>query len=135
MESFKKVSYADLTSVQKESYAFCKIQSVMTEFGWLEYHRLNDDHNGADFVAFHVGGKSERFQQKARFTLNPKYYGIGLKVVVYDEPSGSVYIYDHDDNFDAWEEKRMKAAAKLHKSLSLRSKTLPKFSKVTYLKL
>jgi hypothetical protein len=102
MESFKKVNYSDLSNVQKESYAFCKIQSAMAERGWLEFHRLNDDHNGADFVAFHIGGKTERFQQKARYTLSPKYFGLGIKVIVYDAKSQQVYMYDHDDAYEFW---------------------------------
>lgn len=126
-ESFKAINYTDLTSVQKESYAFCQIQAVMSRRGWLEFHRLNDDHNGADWVAFHKDGKTERFQQKARFVLDPKYYGSGLKVVVYDFTQDSVYVYDHDENFDIWSEGREE---KEFKNNFLRSRTLPEFAKV-----
>lgn len=132
MESFKEIDYKELTSVQKESYAFCQIQAVMSKRGWLEYHRLNDDHNGADWVSFHIDGKTERFQQKSRFTLSPKYYGKGLKVMVYSFADDSVYMYDHDDNFDAWEEKRM--GVKVYKDDFLRSKTIPSFAIVNLIK-
>lgn len=142
MESFKEIDYKELTSVQKESYAFCQIQAVMSKRGWLEYHRLNDDHNGADWVSFHIDGKTERFQQKSRFTLSPKYYGKGLKVMVYSFADDSVYMYDHDDNFDAWEEKRQglmhlsisRQGVKVYKDDFLRSKTIPSFAIVNLIK-
>jgi hypothetical protein len=52
--------------------------------------------------------------------------------MVYSFADDSVYMYDHDDNFDAWEEKRM--GVKVYKDDFLKSKTIPSFAIVKIIK-
>ena len=52
----KHVSYSDLNSKQQENYNFQKISGILADYGFMTL-RLNDDWQGADFIAQHVDGE------------------------------------------------------------------------------
>ena len=93
--SFQKVSYDSLNSRQRENFNFHKISAVLADYGFTSI-RLNDDWQGADFIAQHVDG--ERFlkiQLKGRLTIDKKYIGKGLYITFPHKESW--YLYPHDE--------------------------------------
>lgn len=52
---FKKIQYVDLNARQKENYNFQKIAASLAEYGY-SCMWLNDDWQGADFIANHIDG-------------------------------------------------------------------------------
>lgn len=92
---FEKVRYENLNARQKENYNFHKVAGRLAEYGYNSF-RLNDDWNGADFLAVHVGGTTVlRIQLKARFSLYEKYRGKDLHIAFLT--SNACYVYPHDD--------------------------------------
>ena len=90
----KKISYEDLNARQKESYNFQKVSAVLADYGFVCI-RLNDDWNGADFIAQHIDGINYlKVQLKARLTFDKKYIGKDLHVCFPN--NSSWYLYTHD---------------------------------------
>lgn len=48
--NLKKIIYTELNSKQKENYNFHKVASALADYGYNSM-RLNDDWQGADFIA------------------------------------------------------------------------------------
>ena len=48
--NLKKIKYNELNPRQKENYNFHKVASALAEYGYNSM-RLNDDWQGADFIA------------------------------------------------------------------------------------
>lgn len=91
---YELTKYSTLNSRQKENYNFHKMASELAEYGYNSL-RLNDDWQGADFLAIHVNGNNIlRVQLKSRFTLNRKYEGKDLHVAFID--GDNCYVYPHD---------------------------------------
>jgi len=90
-----KINYTDLNSRQKENYNYHKIASALAEYGF-DSMRLNNDWQGADFIAVHNDGEQMlKVQLKSRFTIDKKYIGKDIKIGFVEK--GVCYIYDHDN--------------------------------------
>jgi hypothetical protein len=69
----EKIQYKDLNARQKENYNFHKVADLLADFGY-NCLRLNDDWEGADFIALHKDGIGHlKVQLKGRLTLDRKY--------------------------------------------------------------
>ena len=110
---FEKIKYSNLNSRQKENYNFHKIASALANYGF-DSMRLNNDWQGADFIAVHNDGEQMlKVQLKSRFTVDKKYIGKDIKIGFVEK--GVCYIYDHDNmvsnlaertlNSKSWQEK------------------------------
>jgi len=70
---FVKVEYVKLTAKQKELFNFQKIAATLADFGY-NCIKLADDWQGADFLAYHINGKTTlKVQLKSRVTIDKKY--------------------------------------------------------------
>src|SRR5690606_2349658 len=98
MAMFKKITYEQLNSRQKENYNFQKVAAHLADFGF-NCLRLSDDWQGADFIACHIDGDIFlKVQLKGRITIDKKYCGKGIYVAFQD--SGTWYLYPHDEMKD-----------------------------------
>ncbi len=52
-----RIQYANLNAKQKETYNFQKFSSILADYGFATL-KLNDDWNGADFIAQHINGEN-----------------------------------------------------------------------------
>lgn len=50
-----RICYNELNSRQQENYNFQKVSAVLADYGFVTM-RLNDDWQGADFIAIHIDG-------------------------------------------------------------------------------
>ncbi|MER8613976.1 hypothetical protein [Mesorhizobium sp. M0435] len=92
---FQRISYERLNARQKENYNFQKVAGRLADYGY-NCLRLNDDWQGADFLAVHVDGTAVlRIQLKGRFSLDVKYRGRGLYIAFL--AGNACYVYSHDD--------------------------------------
>lgn len=91
---FKKITYQQLNSRQKENFNFQKVSAVLADYGCITL-RLSDDWQGADFIAQHIGGEVLRVQLKSRLALFRKYLGKDIYVAFRD--GDSWYLYPHDE--------------------------------------
>ena len=92
---FKKITYNQLNARAKEIYNFQKVSAVLADYGFATMW-LNNDWEGADFIAVHVDGETYlKVQLKARFTLADKYRGKGIYVCFRED--GETYLYPHDE--------------------------------------
>ncbi|TWH23334.1 MULTISPECIES: hypothetical protein [unclassified Aminobacter] len=100
---FERIRYESLNSRQKENYNFQKVAGRLADYGY-NCLRLNDDWQGADFLAVHVNGTNVlRVQLKGRFTLDQKYRGRELHVAfILGE---TCFVYPHDIVLSAVEER------------------------------
>ena len=93
--SFQKVSYDSLNSRQRENFNFHKVSAVLADYGFTSI-RLNDDWQGADFIAQHVDGeKFLKVQLKGRLTIDKKYIGKSLFIAFPHKECW--YLYPHDE--------------------------------------
>lgn len=94
MPLFEKIDYAGLNSRQKENYNFQKLAAVLADYGF-NCMWLNDDWEGADFIAYHVKGeKLLRVQLKSRLTIDNKYKD--KEIYVAFQQNAKWYLYPHD---------------------------------------
>ena len=92
--SLQKVPYSTLNAKQKEAHNFQKVSAALADYGYSTI-RLQDDWQGADFIAQHCASNSFlRVQLKSRLMLHKKYLGKDLYVAFPDK--GCWYIYEHD---------------------------------------
>lgn len=90
-----RIKYSELNSRQKENYNFQKVAGELADYGY-NCLRLNDDWQGADFLAVHVNGDDVlKVQLKGRFTIDQKYTGKGIYIAFLDEDD--CYLYPHDE--------------------------------------
>ena len=93
-----KIKYTDLNSRQKENYNYHKVASALADYGY-DCMRLNNDWQGADFIAVHNDGKQMlKIQLKGRFTIDKKYQKKDIYIAFLEE--GIVKIYKHDEVID-----------------------------------
>ena len=76
----EKIDYGGLNARQKETFNFQKVSAVFAEYGFATI-KLNDDWQGADFIAQHIDGQTYlKVQLKGRLTFSKKYVGKDLFV-------------------------------------------------------
>jgi hypothetical protein len=91
---FNRIEYKDLNSRQKENYNFHKVAAILADYGY-NCMWLNDDWEGADFIACHIDGDSFlKVQLKGRLTLQKKYNGKNIFIAFNQD--GRWYVYPHD---------------------------------------
>lgn len=91
----RAIDYTGLNARQKENFNFQKLSAVLADFGFVTL-RLNDDWQGADFIAQHVDGFTFlRVQLKGRFAIGKKYQNKGLYLAFFEAPHW--YLYPHDE--------------------------------------
>ena len=72
------MKYAELSAKQKEIYNFQKVAGFLADYGF-NCIKLDDDWQGADFLAYHKDGEETlKVQLKARVTIDKKYLGKDL---------------------------------------------------------
>lgn len=90
----KRIEYEELNSRQKENYNFQKVAGELADYGF-NCMWLNDDWQGADFIACHIDGKQFiKVQLKGRLTIDRKYGGKDIYVTF--NQKGKWFIYPHD---------------------------------------
>ena len=94
MVAFERIEYRELNGRQQENYNFQKVAGRMASYGY-NCIRLNDDWQGADFLAVHVNGSDIlRVQLKGRLTIDRKYEKKDLHIAFLMDESG--YVFPHD---------------------------------------
>ncbi len=67
------IKYTDLNSRQRERYNFQKIAGILADYGFSSI-KLDDDWQGADFLAQHIDGSTFiKVQLKGRLSFDRKY--------------------------------------------------------------
>lgn len=95
LEKYSQVPYSTLNSKQRENYNFHKVAATLADYGFNSL-RLNDDWQGADFIAVHISGNDMiKIQLKGRFTMDKKYVGKDLYIAFLENEK--VKLYFHDD--------------------------------------
>jgi len=91
---FQRVEYESLNSRQKENFNFQKVAAELADYGF-NCMWLNDDWQGADFIACHINGNSFiKVQLKGRLTIDKKYNNKEIYVAFNQKEQW--YIYPHD---------------------------------------
>lgn len=91
----KKIEYNKLNSKAKEMYNFQKVSAVLADYGYTTMW-LNNDWEGADFIAVHVDGiTSLKIQLKGRLSFYKKYMNKDLYICFRED--NDVYLYPHDE--------------------------------------
>lgn len=87
----------DLNPKAKEMYNFHKVAALLADYGYTSMW-LNDDWNGADFIAVHIDGVSDiKVQLKGGISFAHKYRNKNLYICFIDGLSGATYLYPHDE--------------------------------------
>ncbi|MDB5267092.1 MAG: hypothetical protein JWP58_132 [Hymenobacter sp.] len=95
MLTFDKISYSLLNSRQQETFNFQKVSAVLADYGFATI-KLNDDWQGADFIAQHIDGiRYLKVQLKGRLTFDKKY--LGKEIFICFHYQGHWYLYPHDE--------------------------------------
>lgn len=90
-----KIEYSELNSRQKENFNFQKVAGELADYGY-NCLRLNDDWQGADFIACHINGDEfMKVQLKGRFTIDRKYNDKDIFIAFLD--GDDCYLYPHDE--------------------------------------
>lgn len=125
---FHRIEYTGLNSRQKENYNFQKIASKLADYGF-NCMWLNDDWQGADFIACHIDGKTFiKVQLKGRLTLSKKYNEKDIYVAFNQDSQWYVYPHDQLQNelidfglisgSKSWEEEGLYSWPKIPKHIS-----------------
>ena len=73
MQKFQKIKYEKLNSKQKERFNFQKVAAILADYGF-NCIKLDDDWQGADFLAYHKdGNQTLKVQLKGRLSIYRKY--------------------------------------------------------------
>ena len=92
--SLTKVSYSSLNARQKEAFNFQKVSAALADYGFATL-RLQDDWQGADFIAQHCSSALFlKIQLKSRATLATKYRDKDLCIAF--PHAEAWYLYEHD---------------------------------------
>ena len=76
-----RIRYEDLNEKQKEIYNFQKVAALLADLGY-NCIKLADDWRGADFLAYHINGRTSlKVQLKTRLTIAKKYAGKNIYMV------------------------------------------------------
>jgi len=93
MKTFKKASYSQLNSKQKENHNFHKLASLLASYGF-NCIWLNDDVHGADLLALSTAGDVYKIQLKSRLTFDKKYMKKDLCIAHPKNDGFSIYPHD-----------------------------------------
>lgn len=89
-----RIRYRELTAKQQEVYNFQKVASLLADYGF-NCIKLDDDWQGADFLAYHKDGSTTlKVQLKGRATICKKYQGKDLYLAF--PAAGHWYLVKHD---------------------------------------
>lgn len=95
---FHRIQYENLNSRQKENFNFHKLAGLLADYGF-NCMWLNDDWQGADFIACHIDGNTfHKIQLKGRLTIDQKYSGKDILIAFNQDAKW--YIYPHDEMRD-----------------------------------
>lgn len=90
----QKINYNDLNSKAKEMYNFQKVSAKLADYGFTTMW-LNNDWQGADFIAVHIDGVTDlKVQLKGRLSFNKKYIGKNIYICFIED--SDIYLYPHD---------------------------------------
>lgn len=93
--TLRRVAYEKLTAKQKEVYNFQRLAGVLALYGF-NCIKLDDDWQGADFLAYHKDGtQTLRVQLKGRATIAKQYQGKELYIAFPER--GRWYLVPHDE--------------------------------------
>ena len=91
----QRITFDELTAKQKEIYNFQKVAGILAAFGF-NCIKLDDDWQGADFLAYHKDGQQTlKVQLKGRLSTNRKYFG--KEIYVCFPIRESWYLVPHDE--------------------------------------
>lgn len=91
-----KINYTDLNSKAKEMYNFHKVSAKLADYGYTCMW-LNNDWQGADFIAVHIDGITDiKVQLKGRLSFAKKYISKEIYICFIDI-DGEIYLYPHDE--------------------------------------
>ena len=91
----RHINYTNLNARQKERYNFYKIAAVLADYGYSSI-KLDDDWQGADFIAQHIDGFNFlKIQLKSRFGFYKKY--IGKNIFIAFPFNNEWYLFNHDE--------------------------------------
>ena len=91
----ERITYGDLNSKQKEIYNFQKVAALLADYGF-NCIKLDDDWQGADFLAYHKDGATTlKVQLKTRAGISQKYVGKDLYLAF--PADGRWYLLLHDE--------------------------------------
>ena len=90
----KKIIYSELNAKAQEMYNFQKASAKLADYGFTTMW-LNNDWQGADFIAIHADGVTDiKVQLKGGLAFNKRYIGKDIFICfITDE---EVYLYPHD---------------------------------------
>ncbi len=89
-----KTSYNSLNSKGKESYNFQKLSAILADYGFTTL-KLNDDWQGADFIAVHSNGEDFlKIQLKGVLCVDKKYFGKHIWMAF--RKGSDWYMFNHD---------------------------------------
>lgn len=94
----KRIQYGELTAKQKEIYNFQKVSALLADYGF-NCIKLDDDWQGADFLAYHKDGEHTlKVQLKGRLSIAEKYRGKGIHMAFPISETGRQvwYLIPHD---------------------------------------
>jgi hypothetical protein len=98
-----KIKYEDLNARAKEMYNFQKVSAKLADYGFTTMW-LNNDWQGADFIAAHVDGVTDiKVQLKGRFSFNQRYRGKNIYICFISDDG--IYLYPHDKILDVIEQR------------------------------
>ena len=90
----QRVAYAELNSRQQERFNFQKVSALLADYGFATL-KLDDDWQGADFIAVHRYGEHLKVQLKSRLTFDEKYRGKNIYIAFPN--GGNWYLVNHDE--------------------------------------
>ncbi len=94
MMKLKKIIYSELNPKAKEMYNFQKVSAKLADYGFTTMW-LNNDWQGADFIAIHVDGVTDiKVQLKGGLAFNNRYKDKNIYICFIDDEQ--VYLYPHD---------------------------------------
>jgi len=95
MVKLKKINYYELNSRAKEMYNFHKVSAKLADYGFTSMW-LNNDWEGADFIAIHIDGNTSiKVQLKGRLSFYKKYIGKDIYIAFIEDEV--TYLYPHDE--------------------------------------
>jgi hypothetical protein len=121
-----KIDYKNLNSKQREVFNFQKVAGSLADYGF-NCIKLDDDWQGADFLAYHKDGTNTlKVQLKSRPGIAKKY--ISKNIYIAFPLGGHWYLIEHDAlvekvrqftnwlNTDSWTKKGSYSSTGLNKS-------------------
>lgn len=98
MIKLEKINYNHLNVKAKEIYNFQKVSSIFADYGFTTMW-LNNDWEGADFIAVHNDGMTTlKVQLKGRMSFDKKYLNKDIYICFREDEQ--TYLYPHDELLD-----------------------------------